>query len=60
MVQHEEGPDGQPRFTMLETIREFSSERLSDTDEAEPYLTSGGRLPWLQRVAAERENLRAA
>ena len=77
MVQHGEGPDGTPRFTMLETIREFSSERLSDTDEAEPvrrahaqffvrlaeqaepHLTSGDRLPWLQRLGAERENLRA-
>lgn len=35
LVQREQDDDGQPRFAMLETIREFALERLRDHDEAE-------------------------
>ena len=30
-----EGPDGQPRFAMLETVSEYALERLEQSDEAE-------------------------
>ncbi len=70
--------DGEPRFRMLETVREFAGELLDVSDEApnlrrrhaeyilslaeraRPALRSAGRQPWDERLAAERENLRAA
>ncbi len=38
LLRVEEGPDGEPRFTMLETIREFAVERLATHDELEAQL----------------------
>ncbi|HEY7029974.1 MAG TPA: tetratricopeptide repeat protein [Thermomicrobiales bacterium] len=35
LVQREEGPDGEPRYTMLETIREFGLEQLERVGEGE-------------------------
>jgi tetratricopeptide (TPR) repeat protein len=35
-VRQEQGADGEPRFTMLETIREFGLEELSEDREVEP------------------------
>jgi len=35
LVKVTEGPEGEPRFTMLETIREFSHERMRERGEAE-------------------------
>ena len=68
---------GEPRFGMLETIREYAAERLAKGDrqpvqrrhacfylslaeEAEPALLGPQQLIWLQRLDAERDNLRAA
>ena len=34
LLRQEEGPGGEPRFTMLETIREFAQERLHELPEA--------------------------
>jgi predicted ATPase/DNA-binding SARP family transcriptional activator len=68
--------DGDPaRFTMLETLRAYGAERLDEAGEAEAvaarhtawYLAlaeeaAGHRTarPWLRRVAADYDNLRAA
>jgi len=35
LLQQKEGFDGEPRFAMLETIREYASERLEDSSDAE-------------------------
>ena len=67
--------DGEPRFSMLETIREYAEERLEESDAApELYgrffhwalalaeeVEFGSRQhQWMQRVQAEHENVRAA
>jgi len=75
--QHDE-QDGEPRFTMLETIREFGLERLAADDEEASVrrrhlgwfadfaerCQPGGFGPdgpaWIDRMAAELDNLRAA
>jgi predicted ATPase/class 3 adenylate cyclase len=72
-----DGP-GDPRFDMLQLIREYGAERLAETDEAAllarrhadwvltlaeaagPALEAGGGVDWLDRLAAEHDNLRAA
>ncbi|MCV2462980.1 tetratricopeptide repeat protein [Streptomyces sp. ICN988] len=66
-------PEG--RYRMLETLRAFAAEQLTGRDRlrdahaayfldlaerAEPHLRTGGQLPWLSRLAAERGNLDAA
>jgi predicted ATPase len=66
-----------PRYWMLETIREFASERLEESGEADelwrghavffldlaeeafPQL-KGRPRPWLDRLEADRDNLRVA
>lgn len=35
LLKQEEGTDGTPRFTMLETVREYALERLEASEEAE-------------------------
>jgi predicted ATPase len=35
LLRQEEGPEGEPRFVMLETIHEYGRERLEDSGEAE-------------------------
>jgi predicted ATPase/class 3 adenylate cyclase len=35
LLRHEEGPNGEPRFVMLETIHEFAREKLEKSAEAE-------------------------
>jgi predicted ATPase/class 3 adenylate cyclase len=72
-----DGP-GEPRFDMLQLIREYAAERLAETDEATvvarrhaewvlaqveiagPALDAGSGIEWLDRLAAEHDNVRAA
>ena len=58
LLRQEEGPNGEPRFVMLETVHEFAREKLGESAEAEeikraarpvlPYSSRGG-LPRTQR-----------
>ncbi|GAA3601537.1 BTAD domain-containing putative transcriptional regulator [Nonomuraea rosea] len=64
------------RYRMLETIRAFCAERLGDdapavrrahatyfldlVERAEPQLRGAGQVRWLDRLAAEHDNLQAA
>ncbi len=77
LLQAAEGADGEPRFTMLETLREYALERLAESGEdaalrqqhaqyyltlaetAEPHLRGPDQAVWLERLAAEYDNLRA-
>jgi predicted ATPase len=72
-----DGP-GEPRFDMLQLIREYGAERLTETDEAAvvarrhaewvlalveiagPLLEAGTGIEWLDRLAIEHDNVRAA
>lgn len=62
LVQREETADGEPRFFMLETIREFGLERL--TASGEETRARNAHAAWYagfaERVEAEMGNLRAA
>ena len=78
LLRPEEGPDGEPRYAMLETIREYALERLAENGEeeavrsahaayylalaeaAEARLIVAGSASWVERLASERANLRAA
>ena len=78
LLQQVEGADQEPRFVMLETIREYARGLLTASgeaaeaqrahaayylalaEEAEPKLTGPEQRRWLERLAAEHENLRAA
>jgi len=78
LVQRTEDIGDEPRFAMLETVREFSTELFESSGEADalrtrhadhfiafaeridPRLRTGGRAPWLARMKAEYNNLRAA
>jgi len=78
LLRREEGSDGQSRFTMLETIREYALERLAEAGEVErtqewhvvyylalaeatePRLATSDQLVWLDRLAQDHDNLRAA
>jgi predicted ATPase/class 3 adenylate cyclase/Tfp pilus assembly protein PilF len=35
LLRQEEGPDGEPRFVMLETVHEYAREKLKESGEAE-------------------------
>jgi predicted ATPase/DNA-binding XRE family transcriptional regulator len=78
LLQQDVGADGEPRFTMLETIREYARERLERSGEldnaqqqhaayylalaeqAAPQLDGREERTWLDRLAIEHDNLRAA
>jgi predicted ATPase/class 3 adenylate cyclase len=78
LLRQEEGTGGEPRFRMLETIREYARERLAESPDddvswrrhgeffsdlalqAETGLTEESQIVWLDRLEAERDNLRAA
>ena len=78
LVQRTEDVGDEPRFAMLETVREFATELFEASGESDemrtrhaeyfatfaervdPRLRSGARGPWLARMRAEYNNLRAA
>jgi predicted ATPase/DNA-binding CsgD family transcriptional regulator/transcriptional regulator with XRE-family HTH domain len=75
LIQQTEDTDGEPRLTMLETIREFALEQLQDAvvlrrrhaehylamaEAASPELVSPQPQGVLARLTAEYPNLRAA
>jgi predicted ATPase len=53
LLRAEEGPDGEPLFWMLETIREYATERLEASGEAEAI--RGSHAAYYRQVAAEAE-----
>lgn len=74
MRQHDQ-PEGEPRFTMLETIREYALEHLRSSGEeaptrrahaayclvlAEEGIASPEQTEWLARFETEHDNFRAA
>ncbi len=75
LLRQREGSDGAPRFTMLETVRRFATDRLDGHDvrrrhanwmvelaEAAQahWLTSGDPVAWLDRIGDELDNARSA
>jgi predicted ATPase/class 3 adenylate cyclase len=77
LLTRSQAADGEPRFVMLETIRDYGLERLAESGEAElvhrrhaehfaalareaePELLGTRPNDWLDRLEAERDNLRA-
>jgi predicted ATPase/DNA-binding CsgD family transcriptional regulator/DNA-binding XRE family transcriptional regulator len=78
LLQQMAEPEGDPRYVMLETIREYGLERLAASGETEDARREHGihflalaeqaapawwgpePRPWLERLEAEHDNLRAA
>ena len=55
MVRRRELPDGALRLTMLETLREFASERLGESDPDERALVERRHAAWYRDLAEEAE-----
>ena len=53
LLRVEDDPDGAPRYLMLETVREFASEQLAASDEADAI--RGRHADWCLALAAEGE-----
>ncbi|MGH2560357.1 MAG: LuxR C-terminal-related transcriptional regulator, partial [Thermomicrobiales bacterium] len=77
LIQRVDHDEDEPRYQMLETIREFGEERLTAGEEAEtrrrhaawcvalaeeaaPRLGGPDQARWLDRIATEAGNIRAA
>jgi predicted ATPase len=75
LLRQEEGPEGEPRFVMLETIHEYAREKLQESGEAEeigrahteyflalaePELVGTDQVSWMDILEAEHDHLRAA
>jgi predicted ATPase/DNA-binding XRE family transcriptional regulator len=78
LVQQQEGVDCEPRYSMLESIREYAREQLEASGEgpvvqdhhgdwflafveaAEPELRGPRQVAWLERLARDHGNVRAA
>jgi predicted ATPase len=76
LLRQVEGPDGEPRFTMLETIREYALERLEQSGVAEAVWPRHAQFflrwaeeaepqvwsqqVWPERFETEQDNFRAA
>jgi predicted ATPase/transcriptional regulator with XRE-family HTH domain len=53
LLRQEEGSEGEPRFRMLETVREYASERLAASPDEERLWRS--HLAYLLRLAGEND-----
>src|SRR5437867_1071258 len=53
LLRQTEGPDGEPRFLMLETIREYALERLAESGEVETL--HGRHAQYFLRMAEAAE-----
>ena len=62
LLRQEEGPGGEARFTMLQTIREFAQERLHELPEAAALRrrTPTRFLPWRRTRTGTNEPSRAS
>jgi predicted ATPase len=76
LVRQREAATGEPRFSMLEIVREYALERLDDdqelrrrhlayfvalAEEAAPHLSRGEeQVMWFARLEDEHDNLRSA
>jgi tetratricopeptide (TPR) repeat protein len=72
LLRQRDGPDGEPRFTMLETIREYALDRLREPDSvrethanhflalAEAAAVASERAPVFDRLESDHANIRAA
>jgi predicted ATPase len=76
LIVYEEDENGQGRYRLLETVRQYARDRLQESgeavqerhqaffvalaEEAEPQLTGAEQRLWLERLETEHDNLRAA
>jgi len=76
LVVAQDDPDGEPRFSMLETIREYAAAQLEASGEADQVVRARteyllqlveaadfeghDQIDWLDRLDAEHDNVRAA